>query len=147
MRQQVRNRQMLHLSPRDSFRGRFDTRPAFSSGARYHLFMVSHIHSTCCSMATTIFASTDGLKCLVIIKTFGNFFAANPKYVLGPLTHSFATITRSRTQISVATSGPVTASKPVADTTTLNSCEPEEVLIDSISDKIYYWHISLIYWQ
>ena len=81
----------------------------------------SATHSTCCSIDTAMFDSTDGLPGPVIMKKFGNPTDIRPRYVSGPAAHRSASVTPSRPVMSTETMAPVIASNPVAYTMASNS--------------------------
>ena len=89
--------------------------------------MQSLTHSTCCSIDTAMFDSTDGLPGPVIRNRLGNPTEVRPRYVRGPSAHFSASDRPSRPVMSTATMAPVMASKPVANTMASNSNDSSEV--------------------
>ena len=49
--------------------------------------MQSATQSTCCSIATSMLTSTEGLPGPVMVKRFGKPAVAMPRYVRGPAAH------------------------------------------------------------
>ena len=78
--------------------------------------MQSLIHSTCCSIGTTILHKTEGLPGPVIVNKFGNPETCIPKKVFGPSLQTSFNFKFCRPLISIFKRGPVIASKPVAYT-------------------------------
>src|ERR1700760_2727048 len=76
----------------------------------------SAIQSTCCSIDTIMFDSTDGLPGPVIVNRFGKPTDIKPRYVRGPCAHFCLSDSPSRPVMSTDTIAPVIASKPVANT-------------------------------
>ena len=83
----------------------------------------SEIQSTCCSIDTIMFDSTDGLPGPVIMYRFGNPTVINPRYVMGPSTQASRNDSPPRPVMSTPTIAPVIASKPVANTIASNSID------------------------
>ncbi len=79
------------------------------------------IHSTCCSIDTTMLLSTDGLSGPVMVNRLGKPAIATPRYVRGPAAHREESDTPFPSRMSMAVSAPVIASKPVANTMASNS--------------------------
>src|SRR3954467_2448226 len=78
--------------------------------------MQSLTQSTCCSIDTAMLDSTEGLPGPVMAKKLGKPTVVRPRYDDGPSAHLSFSVTPSRPVTSTATSGPVIASKPVANT-------------------------------
>ena len=76
----------------------------------------SPIHSTCCSIDTGMFESTEGEPGPVIMNRFGKPTLDTPRYVSGPCSHLSLSLRPSLPWMSILKNGPVMASKPVANT-------------------------------
>src|SRR5438128_1727054 len=76
----------------------------------------SAIQSTCCSMDTIMLLSTEGLPGPVMANRLGNPATVSPRYVRGPSVHASFSLRPARPRMSMLSSAPVMASKPVANT-------------------------------